>query len=69
MPRGTAGVISLGEIASSLSIMCTGRVGEPGQNKLTPHGNNLDGAIKDFTGKFKDKTKCNWCGARAASVV
>lgn len=36
-----------------------GRVGEPGQNALKGP-TTADGAIKDFTKKFKDKTKNNW---------
>jgi len=40
-----------------------GRIGEPGQNKLEPHGANVSGAIKSFEQKFKDKTRNAW-GAR-----
>ncbi|KAK6345248.1 hypothetical protein TWF718_007174 [Orbilia javanica] len=36
-----------------------GRVGESGQNKLIS-GLNLDGAIKEFNKKFKDKTGVVW---------
>lgn len=37
-----------------------GRIGEPGQNKLEPHGSNCAGAIKSFEQKFKDKTRNAW---------
>lgn len=37
-----------------------GRVGEPGQNKLSPFGGNLAAAQSDFMKKFKDKTGNNW---------
>eukprot|EP00756_Hemistasia_phaeocysticola_P012214 Hpha_TRINITY_DN15178_c4_g3::TRINITY_DN15178_c4_g3_i1::g.129676::m.129676/K10798/PARP; poly [ADP-ribose] polymerase len=36
-----------------------GRIGEPGQNKLEPHG-NVASAIKSFESKFRDKTRNAW---------
>ncbi|XP_077458139.1 protein mono-ADP-ribosyltransferase PARP3 [Stigmatopora argus] len=36
-----------------------GRVGEMGQSKLNTFS-DVDGAVKDFEKKFKDKTKNNW---------
>uniref|UniRef100_A0A3Q0SZ07 Poly [ADP-ribose] polymerase n=1 Tax=Amphilophus citrinellus TaxID=61819 RepID=A0A3Q0SZ07_AMPCI len=37
-----------------------GRVGEAGQNKLSPPFDKAENAVKDFEKKFKDKTKNNW---------
>lgn len=37
-----------------------GRVGEPGQNKLEPHGTNKAGAINSFKKKFYDKSRNQW---------
>jgi|Transcript_52970 predicted DNA-binding WGR domain protein len=37
-----------------------GRVGEPGQNKLSPFQGNVQAAIKDFEKKFRDKTQNSW---------
>ena len=45
------------EVHPRVFVVCV--QGEPGQNKLNGPS-DLDGAIKDFKKKFKDKTKNNW---------
>lgn len=37
-----------------------GRVGKRGQSNLLNFGTNLDGAVKEFTKKFYDKTRNEW---------